>query len=236
MSPPDAASAIVGRLAAPMLELRFLLERGYRRSHALSVVSEHHQLPLADRNVLERSIFPEAEARARATRLVGRTALRGARVVLDGYNVIIGVECLLAGEPVFRCDDGLHRDVARLGGRYRQGPRTAAALERVAGLLAREGVASALVILDAQVSRSGELAEACRAALLAAGLEADAETDRHVDRRLRAEADDAVVCSSDRAVVDRCARVFDVVGALAEAGAVASPPPASDLWGAPSGG
>jgi hypothetical protein len=214
-----------------MLELRFLLERGYRRPHALGFVSERHQLAVADRNVLERVIFASGEGMERAQRLVGLDVLQGAEVVVDGYNVVIGVECVLAGRPTFLCDDGLVRDVAAVRGRHAPSPETREAVRRICHLLGEHRAASATFLFDAQVSRSGELCGICRQELGRAGLRGEAETDRHVDRRLKAAGESAVICSSDRAVVDAARRVFDVVAALVTAdGAIASPPSALRSW------
>ncbi len=216
MSAPEPAQAIVDRLEAPIVELRFLLDRGYRRTHALRAVSEHHQLAREDRNVLERVVFPQSESRARRRRLVRPSDLAGQALVIDGFNQLIGLECLLSGEPLFLADDGLVRDMAAVRGRYDRSGATDRAMQLLCGFLARRGVGSVGFVFDHQVSRSGELAAACREALAGLGVPGQAATSRHTDRAIRRAAAAAVISSSDRAIIDATPRVFDAVHALAD--------------------
>ena len=108
----ETASSIVARLSAPMAELRFLLDHGYRRAHALRFVGEHHQLVQRDRNVLERVVFSEEDAARRRARVIGPDAVGGRHITVDGYNVLMSLVCLSLGEPLFLADDGVVRDVA----------------------------------------------------------------------------------------------------------------------------
>jgi hypothetical protein len=218
MAGTESARQILERLEAPAVELRFLLSRGYRRAHALRFVGERHQLGDRDRNVLERVVFAADEAAGRRARLVGADRLRGRAVAVDGYNVLIGLECVLTGAPLFLADDGVVRDVA--GTRVFTASTPAAVAERlcrpVGEVLAAAGAASVEVIFDRQISRSGELAAACRTVLAALGLAAEARTADRADRAVIEAAARAVVCSSDRVIIDAAPEVFDVVRALAE--------------------
>lgn len=230
MAETESARQILERLEAPSTELRFLLGRGYRRAHALRFVGEHHQLGERDRSVLERVVFADVEAARRRARLVAADRVRGRAVVVDGYNVLIGIDCLLAGEPLFLADDGVLRDVAAGRGRLVRSsgePADAeAAAERLCRplgeLLAGLGAASIDLVLDAQVSRSGDLAAACRAVLeqvarlaLGPGPAVEARTAPRADRAVIEAAAAAVVCSSDRVIIDASPEVFDALRALA---------------------
>lgn len=212
----ESAQEIIDRLEAPILELRFLLERGYRRSHALRAVGEHHQLILHDLNVLERVVFPSSEARARRERLIPADAVSGRSLIIDGYNQLISLECLLASEPLFLADDGLVRDIAAIRGGYARNAATTEALGIICQFLAQLDVVSARVVFDRQVSRSGELAAACREALSKAGVPGEAITDDHTDQYVRHASAEAVACSSDRAIIDGAPHAFDLIHTLAQ--------------------
>jgi len=211
----ETAQQIVDRLDGAMLEMRFLLERGYGRAHVLRFVGEHHQLPEQDRNVLERVVFASAEAASRRARLVSESDLRGEAVVVDGHNVLIGLQCLEAGAPVFLCDDGVVRDVA--GRRGLQGPeeRTVRLLRKICELFASHAVTRVDFVFDQPVSRSGELAALCRTVAGEISLVGDCRTEVRADRAVIDAAATAVACSSDRVILDASPRVFDVIRALA---------------------
>jgi len=216
MTSVETAQQILDRLEAPRQDLRFLLERGYRRAHALRFVGEHHQLTSADRNVLERVVFARDDAESRRARLVEASALRGQEVVIDGYNVLISTECIFDGAPLFLADDGVVRDIAARRGLRLEGPGVSKGLAVLFGRLRELGVERVDVILDEQVSRSGELAALCRAELARHGIAGDAQTTARADHALVAAGRSAVVCTSDRVIIDGVPRVFDAVRAIAE--------------------
>jgi len=170
---------------------------------------------LEDRNVLERVVFTGEEARARRARLVPYDDVRGQPIVVDAYNQLIGLECLLAEAPLFLAEDGVVRDIAAVRGGFKRTPATDRSIELICRLFARLGVESVRFVLDQQVAKSGELAAPLRHAIARVGLDGDASTSRHADRSVRRAAVNAVVCSSDRAIMDAAPRVFDVVRAIA---------------------
>ena len=92
-------------------EARYLLDRGYPKDSAVRFVSDHHSLPEERRYVLARAVLSSRSAGERKAKAVPVQTLRGRDVIIDGYNVIITVESLLAGYPVYLCDDGFLRDV-----------------------------------------------------------------------------------------------------------------------------
>lgn len=208
----ETAQRLLERLQRPAEEMRFLLDRGYRRAHALRVVGEHHQLPARERNVLERVVFPADEADRRRRRLIEPAAARDQTIIVDGYNVLVGVDCLLTGAPLFLADDGLVRDIATRRG-LRSMTRTRGALSRLVQTLARLEPAAVDLVLDQQVSRSGELANVCRDALGSVGLAGDARTETRADRAIIVAAREAIAASSDRVIVDAAAATIDLVGA-----------------------
>ncbi len=233
MSQPESAQQILDRLKAPVLELRILLDFGYRRGHALRFVGEHHQLGEWDRNVLERVVFSQEAASRRRARLVGPGQLKGASVVVDGYNVLISLECLFAGEPLFLADDGVVRDVAARRGLRHRAEAVDQGLRHVLELFKAQGVAAVTLIFDQQVSRSGELAATCRAALGRHNFMGEARTELRADHALIDAAKASVVCTSDRVIIDAAPRAFDLVNALAKRAVAVGEPPVGRLKIAP---
>ncbi|NOZ82245.1 MAG: DUF434 domain-containing protein [Euryarchaeota archaeon] len=188
-------------------DYRFLLNRGYSRSSALRVVTERYRLRAEQRNLLLRSVFSEEECRRRRRVKLSAADVAGERLLVDGYNLLITVECWKLGMPVLRCDDGFLRDFRGVYGKYRAQPcLTRSALESIFSTLRRLEPESVLMVFDSMVSRSGELCSWINR--LETGLRLVAETARSPDAVLRSE--QGVACTGDTAVIDGCSAVLDL--------------------------
>jgi hypothetical protein len=196
-----------GVLQEAIVDLRYLLDRGYPRSSAVEFVANHFRLSKLERYFLTRCVFSAEESRAHLAKLVGIKEVRGKRLGIDGYNVLITLESLMRGYLVVRCDDGILRDLRGVFGKYRFSEEKRPVLEALVTMLKSARPARADIFLDKQVSRSGELAAALRAMLRENRLEGTAITTAQTDTKLR---DYQVVASSDRVVVDRARRVLDL--------------------------
>lgn len=142
-----------------------------------------------------------------------RHDIRDKVVFVDGYNTIITVHSLLAGYPVYLCDDGFLRDTRAFfrGGRALQ--VAVCALSEILDLLASARPSRVQVLFDQQISRSGQLAGEARRMMAARGLPGDAECARDVDHLLKVCS--SIVASSDGNVIDAAAAVIDLPGEIA---------------------
>ncbi|MDI6642903.1 MAG: DUF434 domain-containing protein [Candidatus Hodarchaeaceae archaeon] len=192
-------------------DLRYLLDRGYPRDSAVNFVSNHYRLPLGERHLLARCVFSRREVVKHRRKAVRAGAVRGKRLGVDGYNVLITLESLLTGKQIIRCDDGYIRDLRAIFGKYHTTPATAKAISTLVRMIARAKPKSVAVFFDKQVSRSGELAAEVRQQLGRAGLKGDASAVGGVDMKLRAF---DVVASSDRAVIERAKAVWDIPASI----------------------
>ena len=165
-------------------DYRLLLDRGYPTAACLKLVGDRWALDKAARTVLFRGILPESLSAAIAARLV-RALPPGARLAVDGYNVLFTLTNYRRGRPLFLGADGLVRDAGGAHGRI-QDPGlflecARAATERLADL----GVAYAELYLDAPVSGSGTHAAALRDLLARAGVTGRVELAASADGPVR---------------------------------------------------
>ena len=195
-------------------EARYLVNRGYPKDSAIRFVCDHHRLPQAHRFVLTRIIVAATLAYSRRAKAQSLESLRLKGVIVDGYNVLITTESLLAGYPVYLCDDGFLRDVRGIFSSYKISGLTAPALSGLLDLLAEAGPAHVEVLLDQQMSRSGELAELVRGMMAGRGLPGTARTARNVDHLLKVS--ESVVATSDGNVIDAAKRIFDLPREIAK--------------------
>lgn len=201
------------KLACAVNELRYLLDHGYPRDSAVNFVSNHYRLPLDQRHLLARCVFSKREVAEHRRKAVRASAVRGKRLGVDGYNVLITLESILINKQVVRCDDGYIRDLRAIFGKYRYTADTTKALSALVQTVAKAKPKTVTVFFDKPVSRSGELAAEVRHRLNRVGLSADALAIGGVDMKLRAF---DVVASSDRAVIGRARMVWDIPAELAE--------------------
>lgn len=177
------------RLRTAVHELSWLLERGYTQRAALILVGDHHQLTARQRNAVWRCAAPDTRLEARRAR---RVELRGP-LVIDTFNVLLTVERALGGGPVLVGRDGAWRDLGGVHGNWRSVGTTAAALQRLAAVLA--GIPEVVWVLDRPVSNAGRLAAQIRE--LGSW---EVRLEHPADAALRAFA--GVVATSDAGVMD----------------------------------
>lgn len=203
-------------------DLAWLLGRGYATDSALRLVGDRHQLDVRQRLAVKRCACSEEQARARRAREVAPTALRGASVWIDGFNVLTTVEAALAGGPLLLGRDGVLRDMASMHGSYRRVEETAPALEAIAEVLERRAPMRCRWLLDAPVSNSGRLKAVIEewAQRRGRGTDWEASVVRDPDPLLIA-ARDVVVASADSGVIDGAACCWqlarEVVASLTDA-------------------
>ncbi|RZN47569.1 DUF434 domain-containing protein [archaeon] len=142
-------------------ELRYLLNRGYRKKAAVEFISNHYELTRDERNLLVRTTFSDEEGAERRTKALSPNALSGRRLLVDTYNVLITLEVVLEGDPLV-CDDDVIRDDAGVFGAYEVSESTYAALEKLVEFVRRTSPAKVVFLIDKDVSHSGELASLIR--------------------------------------------------------------------------
>ncbi len=205
-------------------DYRLLLDRGYPSAASLKLVGDRYALDKETRTVLFRGVLSESRSGAIAGRIV-RALPPGARLAVDGYNVLFTLLNYRRGHPLFLGTDGLLRDAGGAHGRvsdegiFRDCARAAA--ERLADL----GVAYAEVYLDAPVSGSGSHAAALRDLLAEAGLAGRVDLAASADPRVRdfeagyaAGQAEGFAATSDSAVAETArSPIFDLARDVLEA-------------------
>jgi hypothetical protein len=212
-------------------DYRYLRERSYSARAALKLVGDRHELPAEQRNLLFRGVMPRAEAAGRRTRLVPDTAVRGRRLGIDWYNVLITVESYLKGATVFVADDGVVRDAAAVHGSYRVSRLTEQAIGALASAVQAAAPSAVDIFVDAPVAFSGEMAAILRARFSGGPFPVTVRVIDSPDHELKLF--DGVVATSDSAVIDRAESVLDLARAALAAAHGFQPPTLGDLGRAP---
>ncbi len=190
-------------------DLAWLETRGYAEKSALQIVGNRYQLTERQRSAVLRCACSDGARRLRRQReITNDTDVDGARVEVDGYNLLITIESALSGGVVLVGRDGCYRDLASLHGNYRAVEETRPAIESVAAVLEELSPDAVTWYLDAPVSNSGRLAGVIRDLARDGGWPWEVHLVPDPDRTLVASHE--VVVSADSAILDGCERWLDL--------------------------
>ncbi len=204
--PQDAelfGPAWLPRLAEATAQLSTLLGWGYAINAAVTLVGDHHQLHRRHRIALKRSATAPDSA---AHRLGMLRPIDGARIAVDGFNVVVSLEAALAGGVLLLGRDRRIRDLASMHGTWRRMAETHEVLDQLARVL--EPAAEVHWVLDRPVSNSGRLAGFVRERGWTAELHDQAD-GRLVEL---ATQEGFAVATADGPLLDRVPAAVDLVG------------------------
>lgn len=201
------------KISEAVHDLRYLLNRGYRKKGALKFVSDRYLLNIHERNYLARKVFSREVAVSRQNKILHISRVKDENIFVDGYNVLITVESICTGQPsLVRCDDGFLRDVNAVFGKYSIKNTTKTALTQIILLLKCYKPKFVEFLYDSPVSQSGELSKITRNLLNANDVPGCAVTSKNVDSELinLSKEVQGIIATSDSAVIDKIQRVVDI--------------------------
>lgn len=192
------------RLREATSDLSWLLSRGYASESALKLVGDRYDLARRQRTAVARSVCSDQSLASRGSRRVELGELAGQPLEIDGYNVLITIEAVLAGGVILRGRDGCYRDLASVHGTFRRVEETFPAIELIGSFLAELRAGPCVWRLDSPVSNSGRLKGYLLEIAEQRGWDWSVELSNNPDQQLIAS--QAIVASADSVVLDRCGR------------------------------
>lgn len=223
-----SASNLRDKLLKPAADIRSILRWGYPKFATIRFVADHAGLDARERQVLIRVVLPPDRTVSRAKKKLKYDRIRGRALLIDGYNVLLSVDSLLKGEIMWLCDDSFIRDTRFYFGKAKHADDIEEALEELLSFLAETGPKSVTILLDSQISRSGELAGIIRNRLKEKGIPGEARTSKHVDFDLKTAGKSSgeifgndseekpVIATSDGIIIDAVSEVIDIPACLME--------------------
>jgi len=192
-------------------DIRFLLDRGYPQKSAVGFVCAHYRLDVEARYLLSRTVLSCKVSEKRKAKFLPCDKIEGNSIIIDGYNIIIGMESILE-KKAYLCDDGVIRDIKGAFRSFRVSSNTEEAVGLIFKFLKEMKPESVVFLFDAQISKSGMLARMVREKTGAVGLKGDARTSKHVDYDLKRCGE--IVASSDGVIIDEAERVVNFLRCL----------------------
>jgi hypothetical protein len=200
----------LARLRAAAFDHSWLLSRDYAPESALKLVGDRYQLAARQRSAVSKSACADGALAGRVRRRLTASELAGRALLVDAFNVCIGVEVALSGGPLFAGRDGACRDLAGVHGAYGRVDESSAALDLLTDALSRCRPGAVTWFLDRPVSNSGALAGLLRERFERLGLPWGVELVDDADRQVVAPG--GVALSADGAVLDAAEHWCDIAG------------------------
>lgn len=195
-------------------DLRFLLNRGYKKSVALNLVANKYLLDKDGRNYLVRKIYSDDKSQHRSRKIIDISNISNKTIFIDGYNVLISVEtiCNQDYDSLIMGDDGVLRDLKAVFGKYKINSTTENALNKIMNILSRYNPTYIQFFYDSPVSKSGELAKITQSIIQIHKLNGSAVTIKNVDFELVKISGkySGIVATSDGPIIDKVNYVLDI--------------------------
>ncbi len=195
-------------------DLKFLLNRGYRKKSAVKFVSNKYLLNENERNYLVRKTFSNDKSMSRMIKIIDIDDIYGKTILIDGYNVLITVEIIFNNDydALLMCDDGILRDLKAVFGKYHMKRTTEKSLKTMIKKFKLYKPNYVKFFYDSPVSWSGELARLTNSLLEKYEVDGTALTERNVDYEIvnQSKIVDGIVATSDGAIVDRVEMIVDI--------------------------
>lgn len=183
-------------------DLSQLLEAGYPLDASLELIGNRFSLRDRQRIALRRAACMPSQGRSRLARRKSLTALSGAELAVDGFNLITTLEAALGGGVLLLCRDEVLRDMASMHGNYRKVAETEGALNLIVELLKSTMPKKVDWFFDRPVSNSGRLASVVRELMSASQISGEVLLVDDPDPLLSSS--DSVIVSADSAILDAC--------------------------------
>ncbi len=202
--------SIWDKLVMAVKDMRYLLDRGYKRESAVNFVASRYVLDRMGRSILYRCVYSSEDAKKIKEKAASPDELKGSRVAVDGFNVLNTLQSFINGKLLVLCDDGVVRDVSEVHGGFRPTSMTEELIRLVVRTLKELEVANVVFYYESQISKSGETSALTRRILKEEGVDGLVETEKCVDSALIR--DKRIVVTSDSVVLHRADKFFDLAG------------------------
>ncbi len=209
------APAALPALRQAVLDLSWLLTRGYSSKASTVLVGDRYKLRDRQRQALQRCAASDQACERRRRRMIEPADLGDAPLWIDGYNALLTVEAAMSGGLILLARDSVYRDLAALSRHYRSLEVTGPALEAIGDWLTAHASGSVTWLLDRPISNSGRLGRFITGLAEQRGWRWRVDLVASPDRILRESTD--IVATADSAILDRCCRWLNLARHVVDA-------------------
>lgn len=191
-------------------DMYYLLSREYPARAALALVGNRYEMVKKQQAALLGMVCSEQELQNRRAKELAAGQLKDKILYIDGFNILILLETLLAGGVVFKGLDGCYRDISSVHGTYKQVEQTEAVLLLAGRTLQALGLQQVVWVFDSPVSNSGKLKSYCYELAAKYNFPWEVVLHQHPDQYLIENK--VWACSADAFVLNECRAWFNLAG------------------------
>ncbi len=207
------------RIVEAARDYKYLLNRGYPASSSLNIVVSRYQMSRLERSLLLRCVHRDEYVAKVLRSVVSRETILGSNLLIDLLNVSTTLIAFLEGECLYRCDDGIIRDLG--GSRYWRGrrERVLEAINLVREHLITVKPAKIYLVLDRLAPMSGEILKNAEKIFRESGFNVEGILADRADKKIielsRAlENLMGVVATSDSLILEKANQIYDLAGEI----------------------
>jgi hypothetical protein len=189
-------------------ELSWLLGRGYSMIAASKLVGDRYALTHRQRLAVSRAACSDEQRERRLARSLPVDRVKGERLIVDGFNLIITVEAAMSRGLLIRSRDLSVRDLSSVHGSYRSVEETERAIELLGEVFESLEPERVRWLLDSPVSNSGRLRERIARAAAEHSWPWTVETVLNPDKLIQAST--SVAVTSDSTILDHVGRYVNL--------------------------
>ncbi|ABO35754.1 protein of unknown function DUF434 [Methanococcus maripaludis C5] len=142
-------------------DLKYLLNRNYRKKSALDFITNHYGLNSFERNFFGRCVFSDDHLEIVNKKRTDLTEISKSKsIAIDGFNVLITLDSLIDGVAIF-CEDDVIRDLKYQKG-YKLTEKSEETVEIILKSMLNLNLNNFDVYYDEQTSKSGEISKITR--------------------------------------------------------------------------
>ena len=139
-------------------DLKYLLNRHYRKKSALDFITNHYGLNSFERNFFGRCVFSDDHLEIVNKKRTDLTEISKSKsIAIDGFNVLITLDSLIDGVAIF-CEDDVIRDLKYQKG-YKLTEKSEETVEIILKSMLNLNLNNFDVYYDEQTSKSGEISK-----------------------------------------------------------------------------
>jgi hypothetical protein len=200
-------------------DYKYLLNRGYPASSSLNIVVTRYQMSRVERSLLLRCVHRDEYVAKVLRSALSREAISGSNLLIDLLNVSTTLIAFLEGECLYKCDDGIIRDLG--GSRYWRGRRERAleTINLIRDHLIAVKPVKIYLVLDRLAPMSGEILKNAEKIFRESGFNVEGILADRADKKIielgRALEDlKGVVATSDSLILEKMDQIYDLAGEI----------------------
>ena len=207
------------RIVEAARDYKYLLNRGYPASSSLNVVVTRYRMSRVERSLLLRCVHRDEYVAKVLRSVVSRDTISGSNLLIDLLNVSTTLIAFLEGECLYKCDDGIIRDLG--GSRYWRGRRERAleAIDLIRDHLIAVKPVKIYLVLDKLAPMSGEILKNAEKIFRESGFNVEGILADRADKKiieLSRGLEDliGVVATSDSLILEKADQIYDLAGEI----------------------